>query len=151
MSKFFKVLSCLLAVIFMSTACSSSASEKVSQEDLPIEERTVDIDLTLLSSTMLYSEVYRMVFYPEDYRGKVIKMAGDFNVYENFITGENYYAAVIEDATACCQQGVEFILKEGTYPQDYPELQEEIVVVGEFQTYEEFNNTFFHLIDAFMI
>ena len=44
----------------------------------------VDVDLTALSSTMVYSEVYNMLyFYPEDYYGKTVKMTGLFNVYQS--------------------------------------------------------------------
>ena len=43
----------------------------------------VDVDLTRLSSTMLYSEVYNMMNAPGDYIGKTIKMTGQFVYYEN--------------------------------------------------------------------
>ena len=39
----------------------------------------VDIDLTALSSTMVYSQVYDMLYFsPESYRGKTVKMRGSF-------------------------------------------------------------------------
>jgi hypothetical protein len=34
----------------------------------------LDVDLTTLTSTMVYSEVYNMVTTPEDYEGKIVKM-----------------------------------------------------------------------------
>ena len=47
------------------------------------------------------------------------------------------YACVIADATACCTQGIEFVLRgEHRYPQDYPPLGEEITVIGTFETHE---------------
>ena len=119
----------------------------------------VDVDLTVLSSTMVYSEVYNMLyFYPEDYYGKTVKMTGLFNVYqwvdENGVVLDMpvAYACIISDATACCAEGVEFVLEgDLTYPDDYPELGTEITVIGEFQPYEENGMTWYHLINARMV
>ena len=119
----------------------------------------VDVDLTVLSSTMVYSEVYNMLyFYPEDYYGKNVKMTGQFNVYqwvdESGIVADMpvAYACIISDATACCAEGVEFVLEgDYTYPDDYPELGTEITVIGEFQSYEENGMTWYHLVNARMV
>jgi len=119
----------------------------------------VDVDLTVLSSTMVYSEVYNMLyFYPEDYYGKTVKMTGLFNVYqwvdENGVVLDMpvAYACIISDATACCAEGVEFVLEgDLSYPDDYPELGAEITVIGEFQPYEENGMTWYHLINARMV
>ena len=119
----------------------------------------VDVDLTVLSSTMVYSEVYNMLyFYPEDYYGKTVKMTGLFNVYqwvdENGVVLDMpvAYACIISDATACCAEGMEFVLEgDLTYPDDYPELGTEITVIGEFQSYEENGMTWYHLINARMV
>ena len=115
----------------------------------------IDVDLTKLSSTMVYSEVYAMMTAPKDYIGKTVKMSGQFALYQ--ATGANgqpmpdqiYFACVIADATACCQQGLEFVLSDDyQYPDDYPELGTEITVVGEFQTYMEGKQQYCHLINA---
>ena len=110
-----------------------------------------DVDLTTLSSTMVYSEVYNMMYEPDRYLGKRIKMNGRFAVYENPNTGAVYTACIIMDATACCSQGLEFVLAgEHSYPADYPEPGTEITVVGTFQTYEENGYVDYHLVDAEM-
>ena len=111
----------------------------------------LDVDLTTLSSTMVYSEVYNMMYEPDRYVGKRIKMDGQFAVYEDPNTGTVYTACIIMDATACCSQGVEFVLAgEKTYPDDYPELGSEITVTGVFQLYDENGTTYCHLVDAEM-
>lgn len=98
----------------------------------------VDVDLTSLSSTMVYSEVYSMMYRPEDYVGKTIKMDGQFAVYHDETTGNYYFACIIEDAAACCSQGIEFVLTEDySYPEDYPKEGGEITVIGVFDTYME--------------
>lgn len=110
-----------------------------------------DVDLTTLSSTMVYSEIYNMMYEPDRYVGKRIKMNGQFAVYGNPNTGAVYTACIIMDATACCSQGLEFVLAgEHSYPADDPELGTEITVVGTFQTYEENGYMYCHLVDAEM-
>ncbi|MBR4472846.1 MAG: hypothetical protein IKS55_04330 [Oscillospiraceae bacterium] len=96
----------------------------------------VDVDLTQLSSTMVYSEVYAMMVEPEEYFGKSVKMRGLFATQE--YDGERYYACIVQDATACCAQGLEFQLSENrVYPDDYPDPGSEITVIGTFDTYSE--------------
>ncbi len=97
----------------------------------------VDIDLTLLSSTLVYAEVYNMMYYPEDYVGKIIKMKGSFNVYTDTEKGIDYLAVLVADATACCQQGLEFTWEGHKYPEDYPKMGTEMTVTGEVELYEE--------------
>ena len=52
---------------------------------------------------------------------------------------------MIADATACCAQGMEFVLQEGM---EYPEMETDITVVGTFQLYDENGTTYCHLVDA---
>ena len=95
-----------------------------------------DVDLTVMSATMVYSEVYNMMYYPETYVGKVIKIKGQYAISE---MGEmRYDLCIIKDATACCAQGMEFLLTDAyVYPKDYPEVGDEIELVGTFDTYYE--------------
>ena len=115
----------------------------------------VDVDLTVLSSTMVYSEVYNMLYYDqESYYGKTVKANGIFAIYQMVVDGVTQpapvaYACIIADATACCAEGMEFVLEgDYTYPDDYPELGAEITVIGEFQSYEENGMTRYHLVNA---
>ena len=49
-----------------------------------------------------------------------------------------YYVCIVQDATACCAQGLEFALSENrVYPDDYPDPGSEITVIGTFDTYSE--------------
>ena len=150
---------------------SSNEEASASAESIPVPEDQqspeeseqlqsyagkVDVDLTVLSSTMVYSEVYNMLyFYPEDYYGKTVKMTGQFNVYqwvdESGVVADMpvAYACIISDAAACCAEGMEFVLEgDYTYPDDYPELGTEITVIGEFQSYEGNGMTWYHLVNA---
>ena len=71
-----------------------------------------DIDLTTMNSTMVYSQVSNMVNKPGDYKGKVVKAKGTCGIYADSKTGKKYYSVIIKDATACCSQGLEFVLKD---------------------------------------
>lgn len=109
----------------------------------------IDIDLTKLSSTMVYSEVYNMMVFPDDYIGKTVKMNGAFEYYEDPETKKLYFACIIADAAACCTQGLEFILAGNPiYPDDYPEIYSDITVTGTFEVYEENGFQYCRLVDA---
>ena len=125
-----------------SESASSNTEDKPdtsdSQTNAPetVQYEKVDIDLTVLNSNLVYSQVYDMITEPDGYIGKTVKMSGQFAIYE----GEErvYCACIVADATACCSQGIEFILEgEPPYPEGYPELGEEITVAGVFDTYIE--------------
>ena len=151
-------------------ASSSNEESSASTESIPTPEDQqspeeseqlqssadgVDVDLTVLSSTMVYSEVYNMLYNdPVHYLGKTVKARGGFSIYQLVTDGVLQpdpvaYACIIADATACCAEGMEFV-PEGdlTYPEDYPELGAEITVIGEFQSYEENGMTWYHLVNA---
>lgn len=104
-----------------------------------------DIDLTKLSSTMVFSEVYNMMISPEEYVGKTIKAEGIFQVFQDS-DNSNFYALVIADATACCQQGLELIWDgDPAYPDDYPKENSEIEITGVYQSYIEDGNTYYYV------
>ena len=131
------------------SSCGSSPLDTTENMDSNSQKTTIDIDLTKLSGTMVYSEVYNMLSSPKKYIGKTVKMSGRFTV----LTGgtEQFYPAVlIDDATACCAQGFEILLKDKRYPNDYPEINTEISVVGTFQIYYEGSKEYCHLIDCEM-
>ena len=52
------------------------------------------------------------------------------------------------DATACCSQGIEFVLAGDTGAEAYPPVDTEITVTGTFQTYDENGILYCHLVDA---
>ena len=137
-----------------SSVSQKQPAEKKSESKPAASEPTqstdgVDVDLTRLSSTMVYSEVYNMMYAPDDYIGKTIKMTGQFVYYEVPDTKARYFTCIIGDAMACCSQGLEFVMEgDLAYPDDYPELGAEITVIGEFQSYEENGMTWYHLVNA---
>lgn len=121
------------------TSAVTEATETIGEiADEVLQARDIDIDLTQMSSTMVFSQVYNITMTPEDYQGKVIKMKGQF--LSDLDTGINtrYYACLILDATACCAEGLGFVPKDGyLYPEDFPEPDGEITVTGTFDYFWE--------------
>ena len=138
------------------TAPEQAAQTAPAPEETPLSSTPgIDIDLTALSRTMVYSEVYNMLYNdPAHYLGKTVKARGEFSIYQLVTDGVLQpdpvsYACIISDAAACCAEGMEFVLEgDLTYPDDYPELGTEITVIGEFQSYEENGMTWYHLASA---
>ena len=101
-------------------------------ENVRDTDETVDYDLTQMSSDMVYATVYQMMVTPEEYEGKTFRIDGNFYATYYEATKKYYFYCIIQDATACCAQGMEFIWDDGShiYPDEYPEDNAEIVVEG---------------------
>ena len=104
----------------------------------PDGSRKFDIDLTRMSGTMVYGQVYQMVMYPKKYVGKHIRMKGAFSSYYDEETETRFYGCVIADALACCSQGLAFELaKPRQYPKEFPAEGATIVITGDFDFVKE--------------
>ena len=106
----------------------------------------VDLDLTKMSATMIYSTIFDMLVMAEDYIEKNIKVTGWFETYTDPQTEELYYAVVVPDTTACCQQGLEFVWPGNhTYPDDFPKPGEDITITGIYKLIETDGVTYTYL------
>lgn len=105
--------------------------------------KPVDIDLTRMSGTMVYAQVYQMVTHPGKYVGKRIKMKGVFSSYYDDVVKKRFFGCVIADALACCSQGLAFELaKSRKYPEEFPAEGAAIIIVGDFEMEEEGDDAF---------
>ncbi|MBQ3841717.1 MAG: hypothetical protein II820_03385 [Ruminiclostridium sp.] len=127
------------------TEKETSASPKAT-DSLPEINEPVDLDMTQMSATMIYSVIYDMMINPGDYYGKSMIVDGYFDTMYSDEFQTRYYFVVVPDATACCVQGLEFKLPdEKTYPDDYPEVRDDIRVRGELDCYEEAGQTYAYI------
>ena len=125
------------------SAKTSSAAETTVNPLLPELKPTnkdgIDYDLTAMDGDLVYASVYQMMVEPEAFEGKVIKISGRY--YASFYDPNNryYHYVIIEDAMACCAQGMEFVWDDGShvYPDEYPKDNSYVEVVGTFETYTE--------------
>ena len=114
---------------------------KSSKSKSKANSNKIDVDLNNLNANVVYSQVFLMMTEPDKFIGKRIRMSGQFNVYaaqEGNPSGvTEYYAIIIADAQACCQQGIEFVWPGHTYPDGFPEVKSNASVTGIFEVYEE--------------
>ena len=150
------ITACVLLLLFCS-ACGSAPKESAVPDTSPAVSSSAteesrgayDLDLTVLDSNMIYANIYSMMEHPDKYVGKHIRIRGNFATATVWSTV--YFACVIPDATACCSQGLEFILaKERAYPAEYPKEGTEITVSGIFETYWEGEQLYCRLKEAEM-
>lgn len=107
---------------------------------------SIDLDLTALSSTMVYAEVNHMMLEPDTYVGKRIKLSGRYYATYDDQMEQHYHFIIISDATACCAQGLEFVWNgEHSYPEDYPADETEIEIIGIWEHYEENGNEWYRI------
>ena len=125
--------------LFLLCGC---ASEKPKEEEPVIETEevkeektaeTADIDLSFGSETIAYAVITNILEDPESYLDQKVKMPGTFRQFYSETYGMAYYVCVVSDATACCQQGMEFKLKEGL--DEYPLDGQQIILSGRVDTY----------------
>ena len=99
----------------------------------PGQVKAHHFDLTKMSGTVVFALVNRMVTEPAKFQGKHIKMKGIFSSYYDEEMERRFYGCVIQDALACCSQGLAFELaKPRKYPEQYPAEGDAIIVEGDF-------------------
>ena len=123
-----KKIICVLAFAFVFPLSSLFCAPKV------------DVDITKMSPTFVYAQVFNMLIEPDEYEGKVIRIKGDFYVFSHEEADgkmRNAFSCIVQDATACCAQGLTFSLAgEHKYPEDYPAVGDEVIVQGTFRQFE---------------
>ena len=128
----------LIFLVFLLVGCTNNRSAIHSAPNTA-SQVSVNYDLTEMGSDMVYAIVYQLMQNPEQYIGKTLKIKGQYypSYYEP--TGQYYHYCIIEDATACCSQGLEFVWEDGnhSFPDDYPPESSPIIVTGTYETYQE--------------
>jgi len=106
----------------------------------------IDVDLTKLSSTMLTAEIDNIFKNSADYIGKTIKLSGPYRTIFFSASNQTQHFILIKDGDACCEEFMEFKLNgDRKFPDDYPEDNTLVEVVGEFNSYDERGSTYYYL------
>lgn len=153
MKKYLSILLLMSIIGVVAAGCGSSKDKALNaaEKDLnetknDIENTEVDVDLTTLSATMVYAEVYHMVMNPEDYMGKTVKVIGLYSPSFYDVTNLYYHYVLVQDATECCAQGLEFVWSgDHAYPNDFPQEGTPIEMTGVFGSYEELGEVYHYL------
>ncbi len=158
---------CLILTLFTLSSCTSSGAssaqetEKASVTETPAptpteaptpEPLVIDLDIAGMSGTIVSSQMLQIMTSPDDYLGKVLRISGYYSRFEDPVTHKVYHSCVIPDATACCSQGLEFVLREA--PDNlagYPEEGTNITVSGRLDSYLEDGYMYLTLTDAEMV
>ena len=128
----------------------SLETKATASQTLSTKNNDIDVDLTSMSGTMVFAEVYQMMMHPDDYIGKIIKIRGIY--YSSYYApmDTHYFFVVVSDATACCSQGIEFVWDDNShyYPDAYPAEESEIEITGVFEAYKDDGdeNIYYHLL-----
>lgn len=103
------------------------------------EYEQIDYDLSEMTPDLVYASVYQLMVEPFEFEGKVFRMTGNYYATWYDPTQRYYHYLVIEDAAACCAQGIEFVMGDGSakYPEEYPKSNSVLEITGVFETYQE--------------
>lgn len=135
----------LLAALSLLSLASCGTSETMDTAVVQAEANLPDLDLSLLSNTLVFSRLQSITAQPDDYMGQVIRLRGQCQTYYNELAGAVYHAVTVADATSCCAQGLEYVLSDEN---GYPDDGTEATITGHLTSYEENGYIYFHLTDA---
>ena len=134
-----KSLLSLILLIALLTSCANSNAQKAGNNiDLgrTPEEReaaAVDMDLSILSTTVLSAELFNIFANADDNAGKMIRVRG---LYANAFfseSGEYNHYIITLDGDECCREGFRFVWRgDHVFPDDYPQIDARIELDGVF-------------------
>lgn len=88
------------------------------------------MDLSDMSYTMAYAQVYSMVMAPKRHQGETLKIKGSYYGFQTQ-EGQDVHLILIIDEAGCCEVGMEFqITGNLAWPQDYPPNNSIILLTG---------------------
>ena len=141
--RIFSFISIILVIILSFNSFASNAT-RVNNSNATKPKTN---NLVKLNQTMLYSQLVNIAENYESYLGKKIRLAGTMNVASGEDT--NYFIVECSDVTACCNQGLEFIIKGGsTKIEDYPKTGDRVLVNGTLEKYYEGSKPYIHLVNS---
>ncbi len=154
MKKVLFIMLCVVALILTGCGQKNTTDTTVNAVATAVPTQTVqtaqaknsdtsEINLTSMSSTMVYSYVFNMISTPDDFIGQRFRIRGIYDEQYWDQTKLTYHYIVIADATACCAQGLEFVLTDPNAA--YPQVGEEFEISGIFGTYEEEGNLYIQI------
>lgn len=71
---------------------------------------TPQLDLSRMSPTMAYAQLYNIFMEQEKYVGQTIKMRGQYVAMRDENEVAKYHFVMVYDNAACCQLGMEFLM-----------------------------------------
>ena len=100
----------------------------------------VDIDMTVLSPTMVSAQGFRITSSPEDHLGYSMRIRGSYFTFLWEEADMQLHYVVLDLTVGCCGQAFEF-----KYSGELPELGTPIQITGVFQYYEIMGEFYFYI------
>ena len=128
----------MISLLLFTSCTKKPQTEVVSpkiESEVPAAATKVDYDLSGMNFTMISSFFFQMLVDSETYENKTFKIKGNFQTFENEEdpTALPYFSVIMNDATMCCQEGIDFVWEGNhNWPEDYPEQDQEITIVGKY-------------------
>ncbi|MDI9521482.1 MAG: hypothetical protein QM308_10090 [Bacillota bacterium] len=89
-------------------------------------------DLSRMSATMAYAQLYAMLMQPEGYVGQTVKVQGEYYPLTDDEGITRVHGVIVSDMAACCQVGLEFLLTGNPPPGTYPPPMSTVEMTGLF-------------------
>ncbi len=123
------VFALLLGLLSVFAACSTTETTDDSNSG-------VDHDLTGMSATMLFGQVFDILHNSENYYESTIRLEGEFEVLVNAVSDESVYTLIVEDEGGCCAQWLRLKMAEGV-DIDIPEAGAAVLLEGKVVAAED--------------
>jgi len=118
-------------------------------EEFPPPPVDIDVDFTILGAYE-FDDVFSDVMFvsPENFLEKTIRIVGP---YSKVLYDEEYgyfHLILVDDEAGCCQRFVEFSWDADNYPEEYPQEDAIIDIIGRFESgyMEEYEYTYYFLV-----
>jgi hypothetical protein len=106
-------------------------------EAFPPAPFDVDLDFTAFECGWEFDEAFSdlMFMHSNDFIGKTIRIVGPYTgfFYDEF--DRYFHFVLVDDAEGCCIRYIEFTWSEDNYPDEYPDEDAVIDVIGVFNSY----------------
>lgn len=138
---FWALISVLCITVIIVTGCGESDNSDNdddfdSERNSAAAENDIDLDLSVMNDTMMTAAIDNVYNNPNDYIGKTIKMTGQYTSFYDEQSDEDIHQVIVFDESSCCSKGFEFKRADGfVYPDDFPEQDEIITVIGTLKKY----------------
>jgi len=119
----------LFFIIFFTSGCSAGNPE-----------RDIDIDMTILSPTMVSAQGFRITSSPEAHVGYTMRIQGSYFTFHWEEADMQLHYVVLDLTAGCCGQAFEF-----KYNGELPEMGTPIKITGVFSYYEIMGEVYFYI------
>ena len=116
-------------------------------------DRSIDLDMSRLGSTMRLAELNRIYMNPDSYVGNTIKLSGYYFPMTGSVLGQDRHFIALALADSCCpMQGFDFIWDgENAFPGDNLQEQAWIEIIGVFDKADDSGTRYFLTVDDLQI